>query len=43
MKSLMFLQDKTSHNQRERIEDTKFSLILPMAGGRDNEEPDIPT
>ena len=42
-KSLAFLHDKTSHNQRERIEDTKFSLIPPKAGGRENEEPDVPT
>ena len=35
MKSLTFLHDKTSQNQRERNEDTKHSLIPPMAGGRE--------
>ena len=42
-KSLTFLHDKTSHNQRERIEVTKFSLVPPIGGGRDDEEPDAST
>lgn len=42
-KSLMFLCDKISHNQRERIEVTKFSSVPPIGGGRDDEEPDAPT